>query len=219
MRHENTTADSSDQKKLLQQLIARPKILFAAMLLIFIVHPNTLLAQNGVNTTVAPVTPATTSPPAVASPNTTAPVVVNQPDGTQVTIQTLFCPSPNQLIKNGLFWGTATGGWKSYSESFDTAISSFIGAQWVGVNVGKMICIYKGNLSMSFPITIQNDTLSQTPAGGLWGVDQGGYLNCHSNNLADCPFVVKTTVVNMQQIYQSLDFYKNKPSPLNQNSN
>jgi hypothetical protein len=134
-----------------------------------------------------------------------------------VSIQTVYCPQPSQLIKSGLYWGTVVGGWKSYSESFDQRIASFVGAQWVGINVGKMICIYKGNLAMSFTIPLQNDTLSQVPTGGLWGKDLGGYRNCHSTNVQDCPFVVKTETVNMQQIYRSLDFFKGKPSPLNQN--
>lgn len=142
--------------------------------------------------------------------------VVNNPDGTQTVVQTILCPPPSALVKNGLFWGTPTGGWRSYSEAFDTSIVSFMGAQWVGINVGKMICIYKGNLAMSFPITLQNDTLAQTPTGNNWGTDQGGYRNCHSANMQDCPFVVKSQSVNMQQIYQSLDFFKGKPNPLTQ---
>jgi hypothetical protein len=150
----------------------------------------------------------TSSPPGINQ-------VINQPDGTQLTITTVYCPKPSDLIKNGMFWGTAHGGWKSYSESFDNSISSFIGAQWAGVSVGKMICIYKGNLAMSFPITIQNDSIAQTPSGALWGKDLGGYRNCHSTNPADCPFIVKSQSVNMSQIYNSLDFFKGKPDPLN----
>lgn len=176
--------------------------------------------------TSQPTTPTTTPPPVASTPSATPAItngtttanpagqVVNNPDGTQTFVQTLFCPTPDQLIKSGLFWGTATGGWKSYSESFDDSIMSFMGAQWVGINVGKMICFYKGNLAMSFPITVQNDTLAQGPTGANWGTDLGGYRNCHSSNVADCPFIVKTQSVNMQQIYQSLDFFKNKPNPL-----
>lgn len=185
-------------------------------LLLLNAYSNFAYAQN---LTTQPTTPppntSATQPPSSSSP---APQVINQSDGTQVTIQTYFCPQSNQLIKNGLYWGTSTGGWKSYSESFDTTVVSFVGAQWVGINVGKMVCIYKGNLPISFPITIQNDTLSQVPSGGLWGNDLGGYRNCHSGNVLDCPFVVKTQTVNIQQIYESLDFFKGKPNPLNQNN-
>jgi hypothetical protein len=151
--------------------------------------------------------------------NTPAPAsqqVIDQQNGTQVTLSTVYCPLPTDLIKNGLFWGTAVGGWKSYSESFDANVSRFIGAQWVGINVGKMVCIYKGNLALSFPITVQNDTLALAPSGGLWGKDLGGYRNCHSSNPADCPFIVKAQSVNINQIYKSLDFFKGKPNPLNQ---
>jgi hypothetical protein len=179
-------------------------------------------ASGSLYNSPAPVTqtPATSSPaPSTTTANsttTTPSQVVNNPDGTQSTIQSLICPLPSALIKNGLFWGTATGDWKSYSESFDSSISSFMGAQWVGINVGKMVCIYKGNLATSFPITIQNDTLSQAPTGSKWGTDQGGFRNCHSANVQDCPFIVKTQSVNIQQIYKTLDFFKGKPNPLQQ---
>lgn len=145
--------------------------------------------------------------------------VVNQANGTKTTIQTFYCPAPSELNKNGLFWGTAAGDWKSYSESFDNKVTGFVGAQWVGINVGKMVCIYKGNISMSFPITLQNDTLAQAPTGGLWGKDLGGYRNCHSVNMADCPFIVKTQSANIQQIYDSLNFFKGKTYPLNNDNN
>jgi len=172
----------------------------------------TVLAQN-VNSPSPVLSVQGQNAPAAPSSNPNV-KVVNQADGTQVTLQTFYCPAPSALIKNGLYWGTSTGGWRSYSESFDTSVVSFIGAQWVGVNVGKMICLYKGNLSMSFPINVQNDTLSLTPSGALWGKDQGGYRNCHSSNVYDCPFVVKKVSVNMQEIYHSLDFFKGKPNPL-----
>lgn len=178
---------------------------------------SSISAQQGATTQNLQTMPTQTGV-ITTTPLTTTPQVINQPDGTQITIQTYYCPQPTDLIKNGLYWGVATNSWKSYSESFDTSVSSFIGAQWVGINVGKMICLYKGNLSMSFPISLQNDTLAQTPSGGLWGNDLGGYRNCHSTNVLDCPFVVKTQSVNIQQIYQSLDFFKGKPNPLNNNN-
>jgi hypothetical protein len=134
------------------------------------------------------------------------------PPGAQVTIQQVFCPQPSELVKNGLYWGTRFGDWKSYSESFHSDITGFIGAQWVGINVGKMICIYKGNEKIAFPVTLQSDTLAQTPMGGHWGrSDLGGYRNCESNNVYDCPFIVKKQVTNMEQIYESIHFFKNKP--------
>lgn len=194
----------------------------------FLFGLTTAFAQNNTNTingltTAQPSSdtqPATnnsaTQLPSATNGSTAGGQVINNSNGTQTLIQTIYCPSPNQLIKNGLYWGTAAGGWKSYSEAFDTSITSFVGAQWVGINVGKMVCIYKGNLAMSFPITIQNDTLSQTPSGSLWGNDLGGYRNCHSTNILDCPFVVKTQSVNIQQIYKSLDFFKGRPNPLQQ---
>jgi hypothetical protein len=177
--------------------------------------PSIALAQ-------AQQTTATTPPQQPANTHTqTAPVAsergINQPHG-QSILKIYYCPNPTELIKAGLYWGTATGDWKSYSESFDNSIVSFAGAQWIGINVGKMICIYKGNLNLSFPITIQNDVLSQAPSGGRWGKDLGGYRNCRSNNIADCPFAVKIESIDMRQIYKSLDFFKGKPGLFEQNN-
>jgi hypothetical protein len=131
--------------------------------------------------------------------------------GGQVTVKQVFCPQPNELVKNGLYWGTRFGDWKSYSESFHSDITGFIGAQWVGINVGKMICIYKGNEKIAFPVTLQSDTLAQTPMGGHWGSDLGGYRNCESNSVYDCPFTVQKQVTTIEQIYESIHFFKNKP--------
>jgi hypothetical protein len=173
---------------------------------------RTLLAENLTSSPASSAIPMTTQ-----NPNNTVRTITN-PDGTQVILQTIFCPLPSQLVKNGLYWATPTGNWKSYSESFDATVTTFVGAQWIGINVGKMVCIYKGNLAMSFPITLQNDTLTQIPTGGNWGTDQGGFRNCHSTNTTDCPFITRVSAKNMQQIYQSLDFFKGKPDPLKQSN-
>ncbi len=176
------------------------------------------IEQSSIAPSQAPVNSSSTQVGVSPGAGTTAtPQIINNGKGTNEVIQTVYCPMPNQLIKTGLYWGTRTGGWKSYSESFDQNIVGFVGAQWVGINVGRMICIYKGNQSLSFTIPVQNDTLSQAPQGGSWGKDLGGYRNCHSTNVLNCPFIVKTKQVNMQQIYKSLDFFKGKPDILNQN--
>lgn len=180
------------------------RICYYLIALTLLINLNTSFAQTSQN-------PADSGPKAAQETTTTQ-------NGQQITIQTVYCPPPSELVKNGLYWGTPTGGWKSYGESFDKEVATFIGAQWVGINVGKMMCIYKGNLKMSFPIIIQNDTLSQVPSGHSWGSDLGGYRNCHSTNMEDCPFIVKKQKVNIQQIYDTLDFFKGKPSPLNESN-
>jgi hypothetical protein len=60
-----------------------------------------------------------------------------------------YCPPPEQLALDNLFWG-APGGWVSYTESLDKKIIRFEKAQWQGVNVGKILCIYKGDTSLLF---------------------------------------------------------------------
>lgn len=121
-----------------------------------------------------------------------------------------YCPAVEKLKKEGLYW-QAEGGWVSYSESFDTQLSTFAGAQWQGVNVGKIICLYMGNSKMGFPVALEQKVpqLVPVPAGANWSKDLGGYRQCNSQKVTDCEFVVykKRTPAN---IYEELEFFKGK---------
>ncbi len=137
---------------------------------------------------------------------TPVPVIPN------VKFETLHCPAVNQLKRNtNLVW-EGPNGWKSYGESFSAEVDHFINAQWIGVNVGKIICIYAGKGKATFPISIEREDLVTNPAGGKWGRDEGGYKNCHSMKASDCPFLIEKPKA-VGDIYQEIDFYKNaKPS-------
>lgn len=125
-------------------------------------------------------------------------------------VVTRYCPSAEKLIKKEQWWGY--GNWRSYDRSFVTQIRGFVGAQWVGVGVGTMICIYQGTKKTDFPLTISDNTLLvKAPQGGSWGPYQQGRKNCIQavSGIQDCPFQV---VVRKQpkDIYKALDFFKGR---------
>lgn len=159
----------------------------------------------------APAT-AAANPPAA---NTSA--VTQQGAATTKTTKKLYCPEVAKLMKKDMFWG-APGGWKSYSQSFVDVIDNFSGAQWVGVNVGKMLCVYKGKSSFEFPVVLQNDTLTPVPEGQKWVKQSGGYINCLSGDVLDCPFKFEETTTDINNAYKELDFFKGKPDYLKDDS-
>ncbi len=125
--------------------------------------------------------------------------------------KTLYCPAIKALKKNPKTrtW-SASGGWKSYDISFVQKIDAFIGVQWVGANVGQIICIYHGKVKTSFPILLVFHTLTMPPSGGKWSKDLGGYFNCISKQQSDCSFVVMQKPPK-QNLTKELEEIKRKP--------
>jgi hypothetical protein len=121
----------------------------------------------------------------------------------------IYCPEPSQLIKKGLNWESTTNiVWKSSQSSFGEAISHFLGAQWQGVKVGPMTCIYESQTKGVFPITIQNNHLFEQPTQKNWHLGEDNYINCASNNIKDCPLTPKVkekTPSSMRQIFQDIN--------------
>lgn len=155
---------------------------------------------------------------AASTPNTT-PTTSNTPAQTAApTSQYLqnykfeqqFCPLATELTKDAdLIWH-GPNHWKAYSQSFANEVGGFIGAQWTGVNVGKVFCIYKAKDKVTFPITLERNVIIPSPTGGLWGPNQAGRKNCHSTEVTDCPFLIELPKEQYQDIYQSIDFFKEK---------
>ena len=183
------------------------------------VAPSVSVNPRPVTPVAAPVTtapaaaPVTTAPTAViattgpaAAPATPTPAATPSTS----TEKIIYCPPIEKLMKKELFWG-APGGWRSYSQSFVNNIETFVGAQWVGIEVGKMLCVYKGKESFDFPVVLQNDTLTPAPKGDKWISQKGGYVNCLSSQTEKCPFQVEEQKKDMSQIYEDLNFKKNQP--------
>ncbi len=126
--------------------------------------------------------------------------------------QNNYCPTVNKLTKQGMRWD-GPGGWKSYSDSFVKQTKYFIGAQWIGINVGKIICLYRGDDSLTFPVALErNDVLIKAPKidkTHYWTQDRGGYMECRSADIKKCPFKILAPPPK-KDIYEDLDFYKKK---------
>jgi len=107
--------------------------------------------------------------------------------------QTYYCPSVSELVKDGLNWSAREGRWRSYSPSFAQEINTFLEAQWIGVNVGKIICLYQGKENFDFPIAIEpaKSILVLEPYGQAWATKHPGFKTCKSTNVSDCPFMAQ----------------------------
>lgn len=120
----------------------------------------------------------------------------------------LYCPAPKELSKIGLWWKVGDI-WKSYSESFAEHIQTFSGAQWIGVKVGKIVCIYKGQEAFTFPVALEtaHPVLVPAPTGQNWITTKEGYKQCFSNDVKDCPFTQKKAA-DITNIYEQIKYQR-----------
>ena len=127
-----------------------------------------------------------------------------QPNANQKTTQ--YCPAASELKKNRLWW-SARGAWKSYSQSFAKGISSFLGAQWIGIKVGKIVCLYSGQSNFDFPIALETEKtfLILSPKGKHWYNIKSGYKMCKSSNTHDCEFFLKPPP-DITNVYEQIKY-------------
>lgn len=121
------------------------------------------------------------------------------------------CPVVSNLVKSGQFWTADNGNWKCFSESLSNKIKTFIGAQWVGVKVGKIICLYQPEEEMSFPIALEmvHDELILEPRGNNWSATVTDRRLCKSVNVEDCAFYLQPRP-DTSNIYQGLEYTGSK---------
>ena len=66
---------------------------------------------------------------------------------TSNALPTAFCPDISDIksnpAKGNWVAKTKAGFWKSYHQSFATDLTQFVGAQWVGENLGQIFCVYQ----------------------------------------------------------------------------
>lgn len=117
-----------------------------------------------------------------------------------------MCPQPSELKKNPKtsMWFT-DGGWSSDSGSFSTSIVKFLGAQWKGVQLGQVLCLYVGPNLNDFPVGLHKNLIVKSPENLLDGVSENTdykspwvvktqstqtIMNCYSTTgiTCDCPF-------------------------------
>lgn len=144
-------------------------------------------------------------PSNITAPNSSAPVNATTAAAANPT-HASFCPLAKELTKNGLRWKVGNS-WRSDSDSFIKEIGGFIGAQWVGVKYGTVICLYNGKENIDFPVAIQpiHSTLVLEPTGNQWSGLVKDRKICQSANVYDCSFVIKPPE-NITDIYKQIEY-------------
>ena len=105
-----------------------------------------------------------------------------------------YCPVARALLKSDPpknIW-YAPGGWRSYDPSFAHSIKNFIGVQWQGTAVGHITCLYMTTDQLTFPIQLNYNQLVYEPRNYAWRKNRGGFRNCVSHDVQQCPFAVYT---------------------------
>ena len=112
--------------------------------------------------------------PAFSTPEIGLQEIIKQSKKIHIT-----CPAIKDLKLNATTktW-SADGGWKTYSRSFAHQIKSFQGAQWNGVKLGQIICVYKATDPFAFPIKLFYNHQVISPEGEQWSRPQKNVKNC-----------------------------------------
>ncbi|MDP1574538.1 MAG: T4SS-associated protein EirA [Coxiellaceae bacterium] len=142
------------------------------------------------------------------------------------------CPHISEIKKNltkGNWTATTKYGfWESYHRACSNDLTKFVGAQWVGANLGQVTCIYKADVQFdmgnqlitqpSFPVLLVYHALAHQPKGIHWKHMQHGVYNCDSQNQDDCAFAVNLEKQS-GNIFEEAESLKsscsNTPTPLN----
>jgi len=121
------------------------------------------------------------------------------------------CPNVQDLTRQNLRWASGDGKWTSFSESFSSTLEVFLGAQWMGVRVGKIICLYRGKGSFDFPVALETSkhTLVLDPRGKSWKQEKTGLKTCMSYNVADCAFIVVDKKDDASRAYENIKYHGN----------
>ena len=125
-----------------------------------------------------------------------------------------YCPALNEVtLDNSTRIWSASGGWKSYETSFAKEIGQFLGAQWIGIEVGQVACIYAGKNKYTFPILLVHNKLVKTPEGGLWKKNENdGHYHCVSHEINQCPFYpVMQAGNNSSKTHDLIDTIQHNP--------
>jgi hypothetical protein len=134
----------------------------------------------------------------------------NTPLAPDTASELQYCPRVEKLTIDQNYIWHAPGGWKSGDPSFNKQLDTFVGAQWIGINVGEIICAYQKSTGKDFPVTLYRRVLVTAPRGGKWTEDKGGHQDCRSNQVADCLFLVQVRRAPKNP-YDEIDFFKDHP--------
>lgn len=141
--------------------------------------------------------------------------VATAPIKTQVNndLPPRFCPQPGELVKNNidLKWTTKDNKWTSYTPSAAIKILGFLGAQWVGIKVGEVICLYQTDEAAAFTLELQQVKVQSIlePKGAGWSSAIGNRRICKSVNVADCRYLIEPPK-DTSNVYDEIKYAPNK---------
>ena len=117
-------------------------------------------------------------------------IALNTTPKDQATGPIQFCPQSEQLIKKDNKWVTKDNKWESFTHSSATKILGFLGAQWVGVKIGKIICLYQTNEAVAFPLALEQHHSQPVlaPSKYGWSALANNRKFCKSASVADCAY-------------------------------
>jgi hypothetical protein len=127
--------------------------------------------------------------------------------------QAFYCPKAEDLVlkktADGIKWATKDDKWQTYTPTLSTKIMGFIGAQWQGIKVGSVICLYNTNEAVPFPAALEQKlsqlVLEPKNIGGWSAHVDGGRGLCISTNIAVCPYYVQETK-DIKDFYQEIKY-------------
>lgn len=104
-----------------------------------------------------------------------------------------YCPEKSTLVRDGANgkW-SAPGGWYSQSYSFAKKITGYVGAVYIGSEIGRIDCYYVSTDTGDDRIIIKNTTLAQLPSVESWQVSakDRNVKTCKANASSGCPFII-----------------------------
>lgn len=122
--------------------------------------------------------------------------------------QVLYCPEISDIQQTNMKWHADTDVlWTEAEESFVTELASFVGAQWQGIKVGQISCIYKGADSNTFPVVLQNNHMFKQPSDPNW-IQSGKTYNCLNDKVENCPLLPYMEKKAPTNLYDMLDSLK-----------
>lgn len=104
-------------------------------------------------------------------------------------IDVIYCPKAYTLEKHDLTWSADAGKvhWQATDDSLSEEAASFVGAQWDGIEVGAISCVYQDAEAESFPVVLKNDRVFTKPNHANWKAEADGTYTCHNEDPEECP--------------------------------
>lgn len=183
-------------------ILLRSLILGATVILVNLLFISTVLAEEANASSAQSATPEIPHQHFPARPPEHPNLIARAPAAS-------YCPLANELTKEQVHWVVGNK-WFSYGESFAKEVGAFVGAQWIGIKVGKIMCLYQGKEGFDFPIVLEQvkSKIILEPIGPHWSSLVENHKLCKSSNVFDCQFYIKPAE-DLGNIYEQIKYREN----------